>query len=727
MPVMPNETMTRGYDGSLAVDASWLDALSHSVVIVDGRLPNLPIVLVNQAFTELTGYGPDDAIGRNCRFLQGPNTDVSTVARMRDALSRGQPVHEEILNYKRDGREFWNKVQINPICNEGGKLAFYIGVQHDVSEKRAAVERALRAERCLKGLAAGLVGFVFQFTRRGRVAESFSVAGEWLAGQLGLSDNEAIDWDRFLAVLHPLDRDSLLQAFTDSGRFLTPLRAEFRLVAPDGSEHWLRAMAMPRTPEAGLLVWDGLALDVQAEKSSESRLAYLLGYDPLTGLSNRFQLRGALARVLNDSELMSQRLVLFYIGLEEFQSLNDALGRQLGDQLLRRVAVRLQEFADKYGGTAARLAEDEFGLLLCKVPTKQRMREIADSIMATIAFPSFIDGHEICLQLCIGGVLLSPDDLPSIADEERTAELLKQAHLALHMARQEGAGAYRLYTAAFDDRIRNRVVLSQSLQRAITEEQFELHYQPVVDLDTGNIVGAEALVRWNHPRLGWQRPDVFIPLAESSGLIVPLGNWVMRQAMRQVLRWAAQGIKVPRIAINLSSVQLRRPGLIAGIQRALRETCADPACFGFELTEGVFIESTPEIHQQLETLRAMGFELALDDFGTGHSTFKYLRDFPVQKIKIDQTFIRRLVNESSNASIVRAIIAVCRQLETRVVAEGIETQMQREFLHSEGCAIGQGYLFSMPMGADDFARLLNSHITLPRQPGGPDRSVLGLC
>jgi len=333
-----------------------------------------------------------------------------------------------------------------------------------------------------------------------------------------------------------------------------------------------------------------------------------------------------------------------------------------------------------------------------------------------VTLPNFADAQVITVQPCIGCVMGRPQEMAMTPVEQRPAELLKRAHLALYMAKQEGAGSCKIYTPEFDDRIRNRVVLRQSLQRAIAQEQFELHYQPFVDLETGGVVGAEALIRWKHPELGLQRPDVFIPLAESSGLIVPLGNWVMKQAMRQVGIWADQGLHVPRISINLSSVQLRRPGFVAAVRQALQETGADPGNFGFELTEGVFLEATAEIRAQLETLRSMGIEFAIDDFGTGHATFKYLRDFPVQKVKIDHTFVRQLVIDSSDASIVRAIIAVCRKTGQTVVAEGIETNMQRDFLREEGCGIGQGYLFSMPLTAEDFGWLLSTEARLPIRP-----------
>jgi diguanylate cyclase (GGDEF)-like protein/PAS domain S-box-containing protein len=691
----------------------WINSLSHSVAVADFRAPDMPIVFVNHAFTELTGYSPSEVIGRNCRFLQGPDTDPNTIDRIRTAVAGACPVHEEILNYTKDGRPFWNDMCINAIRDASGDVTHLIAHQQDISARRAAEERAGQVDRHLEGLVASLPGFLFRLVRRNDQPVDMTIISAWLASALGLAEGEVVDRDKFAAWLHPSEVEFLRGEVSASGRSMRPLRVDFRLVPPGGSERWFRAMATPRKLEPDFIVWDGLALDIHAEKSHESRLTFLAGYDPLTGLCNRVQFNSALQESLAETVPGRQGLALLYVGLEDFASLNDTIGQQFGDSLLRRMGFRLKEAAEEYGGTAARLGEDEFGLLLPRIQTDCKVLEIAELLSRLVTFPNYANGQVMSVQPCIGVVLSNPQDEATIPAEQRPAELLKRAHLALHMARQEGAGACRLYAPEFDDRVRHRVVLRQSLQRAIAEEQFELHYQPFVDLDTGAIVGAEALIRWNHPELGMQRPDVFIPHAESSGLIVPLGAWVMKQAMRQVGVWTSQGLDVPRISINLSGVQLRRPGFVAVVRQALQETGADPSRFGFELTEGVFLEATPEIRAQLEMLLSMGIELALDDFGTGHATFKYLRDFPVQKVKIDQTFIRQLVVDSSDASIVRAIIAVCRKIGQTVVAEGIETNMQREFLREEGCSIGQGYLFSLPLAAEDFGWLLNSRATLP--------------
>jgi EAL domain-containing protein (putative c-di-GMP-specific phosphodiesterase class I) len=251
------------------------------------------------------------------------------------------------------------------------------------------------------------------------------------------------------------------------------------------------------------------------------------------------------------------------------------------------------------------------------------------------------------------------------------------------------------------------------MREAIDKDQFELHYQPLVDLQSSRIVSAEALVRWQHPQLGLLRPDLFIALAEESGLIGPLGEWVMRTAMRQMMTWVSEGLASPTIALNISSVQLKMPDFIETVRRALAETGADARKFDLELTEGILLELSPHILSVLAELKLLGFELVIDDFGAGHSSLQYLRNFPIDKLKIDQVFVRQLIAGSSDALIIRAITSLAQSLEIGLVAEGIETIEQRDFLRDQGCTTGQGYFFSLPLPAEDLAWLIKQKSVLP--------------
>jgi EAL domain-containing protein (putative c-di-GMP-specific phosphodiesterase class I) len=325
-----------------------------------------------------------------------------------------------------------------------------------------------------------------------------------------------------------------------------------------------------------------------------------------------------------------------------------------------------------------------------------------------------IGEHETSIQVCVGTAQYPFAGGNRQAAAEAAEELIKQSNLALADAKRAGGATFRLYSQRLDDRDRNGTMLRQSMRRALDEQQFVLHYHPIVDLTTGEILGAEALVRWRHPILGMQRPDLFIPEAESSGLIVPLGAWVLRTALLELQAWQKLSARALRVAVNVSAVQLLDPNFLAMIDTALAETGADPTMIDLELTESVFIDTSAL--SVLNALQQRGCRLAVDDFGTGYASFRYLQTLPVSAVKIDQTFVRHMVIDSSDASIIRAIVTVAKSLKLEVVAEGIETPMQRNFLRDEGCQVGQGYLFSLPLEAVDFRWLLESKVTLP--PGG---------
>lgn len=702
----------RGQDkGDILVRA--LAEASSSIVVTDWRQPNNPIILVSHGFTELTGYEPAEVIGRNCRFLQGPGSDPETVSEIHAAICAGTPIRRSILNYRKNGEAFWNELALDPVRDDAGAVMGFVGVQNDGSVKRKAIAERMEAESHLDGVIRNIPGYVYR-----RVAKPdgsveipyFSASARTI---LGLPADRPPVFDDFLQRFDSSDLKELDEVFLRSKAELTPVTHDFRLIVPGNEPRWFRTVATPRREANGDTVWDGLAIDVNAEKSHQARLAFLAYHDPLTGLPNGVLFRESLSKAIA-TRAGKTEIAIFQIDLDGFQEINDALGQPAGDTVLRAVGHRLIEFGREAAGTAARLGGDDFAFLSPQVPPDKTVLTFAQTIIGRLTAPIMVAGSEILLDVSIGALSFPKDgDAPIDPLCDVPGELMKRADLALNAAKQGGRGTIRLYSAELDDRVRDALALRQSLTRAVAESQFVLHYQPLVELSSGRIVGAEALVRWEHPTLGMQRPDVFIPLAEESGLIVPLGAWVMREAMRQVQAWKRQGLEIAGISINVSGVQLKKPGFMESVERALAETGADPKDFKLELTEGTLIEATPQLFQLLGELKSRGFQLMIDDFGTGHSSFRYLRDFPVDMIKIDQTFIRHLVLESSDATIVRAIISLSRNLGMDAIAEGIETNMQRDFLRDEGCKFGQGYLFSLPLAAEDFGWLVQQRVTLP--------------
>jgi diguanylate cyclase (GGDEF)-like protein/PAS domain S-box-containing protein len=693
---------------------NWAEATSRAVVVTTSAIPDHPIVFVNAAFSVLTGYSYNEAMGRNCRFLQGSETDSGVVDEIAEALSSGLSIRREILNYRKNGEAFWNDLTLDPIRDADGAITGYIGVQHDATDRRSAENAKREVEQRLHNIISHVPGYVFRRVLKPDGAIEMPFVSNSLNGILGLPEGTIVTGPEFIAHIHPGDRDKFLGDLRQSASNLSTFYEEFRLVAANGAVRWIRSHAPPQSMPNGDVVWDGLAIEITAEKSSETELAFLAFHDPLTGLCNRLNFNNALARAIGLID-ERKRMAVFIVDLDTFQEINDALGQSIGDDVLQMIGERLKASAERCQGIVARLGGDEFGIMIPDVSTdEQSIADLCQTICTEISRPLRISEHELVLQACVGVVIFPSDsDKQQAIIPDLAIELLKRADLALHIAKQEGPGAYSVYRPEADERLRNRMILRQSLHRGTEEKQFELHYHPLVALSSGRIVGAEALVRWNHPELGMQRPDMFIPLAEASGAIIPLGAWVIAEAMAQHQAWARAGLAPPPIAINVSSVQLRKPGFIATVEQALAETGADPRNFEFELTEGLIIEPSPEIFHTLSWIKSLGFGVTIDDFGTGYSTFKYLRDFPIDKIKIDQTFVRQLVIGSSDASIIKAMIALSRSLGVKIVAEGIETMMQRDFLRDEGCEIGQGYLFGAPLTAEDFGWLQRSAITLP--------------
>jgi diguanylate cyclase (GGDEF)-like protein/PAS domain S-box-containing protein len=684
------------------------------IVLTDNTQTDGLIRFVNEAFTTITGYASEEAVGRNCRFLQGAGTDAHSVARIHEAVAAGRRIKLELLNYRKNGEEFWNELIVGPEKNARGDIIGFVGVISDVTARRTLEARNRDAEARLESVLEKMPGYVFQrrLSADGKVdlthvSQSFSK----IVGIPATREPASIDLWRHV---HPDDRLAVRASIERSGVAMRDSTIEFRLKTTSGVERWIRAHSTPRRLETGDVVWDGVAIDITAERVAEDRLSYLAYHDPLTGMPNRLLFDASLQRALGASAAGGPRIAAFLIDIDGFQEVNEAVGTQAADAVLRGAAKRVADFVEQREGYCARTGGDEFAAFFAVSSSDDDLRGDAGALCGALMLPLLVDDREFAIEACVG-VATFPfaSAVDNAARTTAGSELLKRANIALRAAKQAGRGVHRLYSAAADDRHRNHAVVRQSLRKAIDEGQFRLHYHPVVDLGSGAIIGAEALIRWSHPTLGLQRPDIFIPLAEKTGLIVPLGAWVTREAIRQSQEWARMGLNPPKISINVSGVQLQDPGFIDDVGDALARTGVSASQFEIELTESFMIEASPAMLNVLGALKDFGFSLAIDDFGTGHSTFRYLRDFPFDKVKIDQTFVRQMVVDSSDASIIRAIIALAKSLRIGVIAEGIETVAQRNFLRDEGCRVGQGYLFSLPLNPEDFGDLLNRGVTLP--------------
>ncbi|MBA3032961.1 MAG: EAL domain-containing protein [Gammaproteobacteria bacterium] len=457
----------------------------------------------------------------------------------------------------------------------------------------------------------------------------------------------------------------------------------------------------------------GVMTDLSQIKNSEARLEHLAHFDPLTKLPNRLLLQSGLTHALLAAERHQQRLAVLYIDLDRFKNINDSLGHPAGDELLEALAQRLLEQL-RSEDTLGRLGGDEFLLILENLQRPEDAasiaRELIESLDQSFRLPS---GHEVYVGASIG-ISLFPEDGTSCT------KLIQHADVAVYQAKEAGRNTFAFYTPALTQIANERLDLEARLRVALTQREFLLHYQPQIDIQTGGLVGCEALVRWNNPQQGLIAPSRFIPLAEETGLIVPLGEWVLRQACTQAKAWIDAGMSHLSIAVNLSARQLQQPDIVARVAAILAETGLPAAALKLELTESMIMGRGEEAVALLQRLKDLGLRLSIDDFGTGYSSLAYLKRFPIDELKIDQGFVRDIPNDSDDNEIATAIIGMAHGLRLSVMAEGVETEAQRDFLAKHGCNTYQGYLFSRPLPADEFTRLLNGNGKTPDKPAHPN-------
>lgn len=423
-------------------------------------------------------------------------------------------------------------------------------------------------------------------------------------------------------------------------------------------------------------------------------------HDRLTGLPNKVLFDDRVQQAIAGARRSHGRFAVVALDLDAFRKVNDSLGHDVGDELLRIIGTRLCE-AVRAGDTVARLSSDVFVLLLAEVGTAEAAGVLVEKLLAAVGRPLDVSGQEIFMTAC-AGLAFYPDD------GQEAGHLLRNADSALHRAKREGPGSYEIYAQGMNEAAHQRLARESELHQAVRREELRVRYQPQVDLRTGRIVAVEALVRWDHPTLGMLAPGEFVPLAEESGLIVEVDSWVLREATRQAAAWLAEGLPPVRIAVNLSSRHFQSPERLVGTVRdVLADSALPPALLELEVTEGLAVHEDRSA-ELLQRLRDFGVSISVDDFGTGYSMLGRLHRFPVDRLKIDRSFIREITSARADAPIVSAIIAMARSLGIETVAEGVETLEQQTFLRNRSCDLAQGFLFSAPTDADQIARLVQT-------------------
>ena len=446
-----------------------------------------------------------------------------------------------------------------------------------------------------------------------------------------------------------------------------------------------------------LAVW-GICRDITERKQAEAQLYHLAHHDMLTGLPNRLTFLDRLQQAQALARRLKQQVAVLFLDLDRFKIINDTLGHTIGDQLLQETARRLSACVREVD-TVARLGGDEFTLLLGQLSDVQAAAQVAKKILGVLAKPIQIGGHELFITTSIG-ISLFPDD------GSEPIGLLKKADIAMYHAKSHGRNNCQFYDGSMDQEADRRLLLETGMRRALERGEFCLHYQPKVDLLSGKVTALEALLRWQHPELGLLPPGDFISLAEETGLITPIGAWVLRQACRQNRLWQRQGLAPVRVAVNLSGYQLQQQDLVAQVRTILEETELEPRFLELEVTETVIMQNPDFAVRILNALRDLGVHLSIDDFGTGYSSLSHLKQFSVNTLKIDKSFVRDVAKNTTDAAITTAIIAMGTSMNLNVIAEGVENQDQFEFLREKRCHEMQGYLFSRPVPAEEVDAIL---------------------
>ena len=680
------------------LQAAALAAAANAIVITDHEGK---IVWVNRAFTGMTGYSEEDVLGKNARVLKSGEQSDSYYANLWSTISSGTVWQGEIVNRRKDGSIYTEEMTITPVTGDADNLAnrYFIAMKQDITERKQ-IERALRqAEEKYRAIFEDAVVGIFRSTPGGRYIEvnpamarmlGYDSAGELVANITDISRQVYVDPNR---------REELKRLLREQG---TVKHFEYAIYRKDGSKLWFSENIRAISEDGVVVAYEGTNEDITDRKVAEERVQYLAYYDALTGLPNRTLLQDRLTKALADARRQKYKIALLFLDLDRFKDINDSLGHAVGDLFLQEVAERLKRFAREQD-TVSRLAGDEFLIMLTHINDISDAAVAAERLMDAMTTGFVVQGHSLNVS-CSIGISIFPEQG---ADCET---LIKNADAAMYGAKESGRNNFRFFAEHMNARAAERLTLENSLRQALGKNELFLVYQPQMDIATGMITGLEALLRWQHPQLGLVPPDQFIRIAENSGLIVPIGEWVLRTACRQSRTWQGDGVPAVSVAVNVSAVQFRQEGFCQLIRRVLDETGLAPQYLELELTESLLLANADVTFSVLQELKDMGVTLAIDDFGTGYSSFNYLRQFRVSKLKIDRSFIRDIAVNPDDAAITTAIISMAKSLNLRVIAEGVENEAQMSFLRAHQCDEIQGYYFCKPLAVDKVAdKLRGAH------------------
>ena len=589
---------------------------------------------------------------------------------------------------RKDGTAITVLLSVTALRRDDGWLTSFLHEANDVTERKRAEETFRKQSAAMTASMDG-IGIVNDRLE-------LTVVNDALAKLYGYSDPQSM----IGLPLYKLYEPETYERFTSTILPIVYQRGRWRGEAP-GLRH--DALTFPQEISISAIEGGGLVCvvrDITERTYAEEQIKHLAYYDGLSGLPNRLLFKDRLTVVISQAQRERARLALLFLDLDRFKAINDSLGHNIGDQLLQAVAGRVQSCV-RESDTVARLGGDEFTVLLPHLPHAEDAALVAQKIIDAVRYPFQIEGREFFMTTSIG-ISLYPDD----GFDAET--LIKNADTAMYQAKEQGRDNYQLFNAFINAKALQRIALEHGLRKALINQELAVHYQPIFDFRTGRISGMEALLRWNHPTLGMIPPAVFIPLAEAIGVMVPIGTWAARVACAQAKAWHDAGYRTLSLAVNLSVCQLQQQDLVQRVQEIINETGLPARLLELEITESSAMQSPETSVRTLYELKKLGIRISLDDFGTGHSSLSYLKRFPIDTLKIDQSFVRDITHDPDTAAIVTAIIAMAHSLRLKVIAEGVEFTEQSAFLKKYGCDQMQGYLIKAPVPADRFVELLEA-------------------
>jgi diguanylate cyclase (GGDEF)-like protein/PAS domain S-box-containing protein len=646
----------------------------------------LRFIEVNQAAERHYGYTRGEFLTMSIADIR----PADELPRMREALD-GLPPHSEghiFRHRKKDGSIIEAEVTSFEFESAGRRARLVIAV--DVTERRSAEQLLRDSEERYRLLFERNLAGVFRTTLHGRVLE----CNEALARIFGYDSlAELMAQPAASAYEHAEDRQRLMSRLREQ-RVLSNM--EVRMRKRDGTPIWvLENMTLLEGDTI-----EGTIIDITDRKTAQEQIEYQAYHDVLTDLPNRLLFRDRIGVALAHAKRHRTAAAVMFLDLDQFKIVNDSLGHTIGDGLLQAVGVRLVASVRAHD-TVARMGGDEFTVLLSDVSDSSSAATVAQKILESVSYPMVIDGHELFVTTSIG-IALYPED----GTDAET--LLKNADRAMYHAKEEGRNNFQFATEAALEATTGRLSLERSLHHAFDRKEFVLHYQPMINVATGGTIGAEALIRWDHPERGQMQPDDFIPVAEECGLIHPIGEWVLRTACTQMKRWHDGGRRDLRLAVNLSPRQFQQHNLASMIEDVLRETGYPGHLLDIEITESTAMQHAEMSLAIMNRLKEMGIRISIDDFGTGYSSLSYLKRFPIDTVKIDQNFVRDLGSGSTGGPIISAVISMARALKLNVIAEGVENEEQLAFLRRENCEAIQGFFCSAPLPAAEFEATLRA-------------------